>query len=1075
MNLILAAFLCSCLAVLFRWKIVPYAEGNKKHEKDEGKPRPGRLVLLPFLEWGCRLFISASIALWLFISYVLSFELFGGATSAQIGHTIETLEWLHKALSHAEVYISIGCVGLALLAIAISLRRSPRLMRVGRKIERRWDSLYQYSHRHGIWQSMPKGFSPHASLLGIEWVGARLEESNVDLPYGSERRARFYFFQKELKKIERILVNLRSEQQKPTKLSGWLTSPTYRRSLAAVSPTLTYLGIALFVLASIGYPTRAWAHPCDNRIVRLRDFQVAAANKEADDAFESAREAINAGRDDEHLDDERTHYVATQISPTPTPQLSEQEKRQIHQAAQSLTRNAIRSTIPSDGPPPPPSDSWKIRSVLARDSVIRADAPNAPANPGSGPSKDNSDVGPMPSNEEGNASFRVEKSPSPAKAQGINEIESEAIDAAQDPPDDYGLVESKIVSEVEPAMQDWYEKLSPEGKSKFLIIQWERVESSRATEIRLILIEHVMKVGGTAGLSHFPCGSFLADPLSEAGTPFVRSVLSRVKREVVRLFKKFPTDEVLAAAYDSPDSPTMPPSMQDDLKRLGDDLDNEISYPDICQKLDLQPPSINGTSEVDPTDKSDAKTTYEDIVPGIFGAETKTPLGMDEKAGLSDDDAQFYPVEPIYWLDAVSSPGWGGPTVEANINESNIKFRRARDYGALEGFSRVGGVLVGKDPVASSAHPDIVGLEWKIIAANGERAIELQVEFKNGHEASYGPFRTRILNQALVYAADGRPLAATMVDVGEKPRPDGRGLKILLHPALAHTRLGDAMYLLDTLADDFSAPKSRLADSSIAQTRSIAMYEVVWQEFCYEAAIKRRDRNGVSDAATVLELSDEQRADIKKAAAAIEDPDSSPFTHFAGAGLFDKDAITDVAGFGQFNNPADILDYADSRTLLNLPLVIWSGVRECDYQLTPELDWLAKPSSGQPPDLNNLYFTLVATPVWNNRDRNLYAPWEFPAFQRQSQFDKRIKDIISAYLRLGKSQFRDDVRDALLELAEFVPLERFFHCAFGGQLGFEFPLQQLPKLARETAADVHRDGKTPQWQNPTSQTGAQGD
>jgi len=69
-------------------------------------------------------------------------------------------------------------------------------------------------------------------------------------------------------------------------------------------------------------------------------------------------------------------------------------------------------------------------------------------------------------------------------------------------------------------------------------------------------------------------------------------------------------------------------------------------------------------------------------------------------------------------------------------------------------------------------------------------------------------WRASIVGQALAYAADGRPLAATMVTA--KPLLE---LKILVHAALIDTGLGRRITELDRFVDEFTGDERGMRKS----------------------------------------------------------------------------------------------------------------------------------------------------------------------------------------------------------------------------------------------------------------------
>lgn len=149
---------------------------------------------------------------------------------------------------------------------------------------------------------------------------------------------------------------------------------------------------------------------------------------------------------------------------------------------------------------------------------------------------------------------------------------------------------------------------------------------------------------------------------------------------------------------------------------------------------------------------------------------------------------------------------------------------RARSYERLRGFSRIGGVLIGREPANAEIGLEIDHFSWN--RSGGQ--IELVVG-KDSNRQSLGQFHPAIVQLALAYAADGRPTTVTMVTTGVVP-----DFRILLHPALEDTGLGCRAIRLDQLAAElfFVEGSARANMRSNAEQRirgEIGLYRIAWQ------------------------------------------------------------------------------------------------------------------------------------------------------------------------------------------------------------------------------------------------------
>ena len=147
---------------------------------------------------------------------------------------------------------------------------------------------------------------------------------------------------------------------------------------------------------------------------------------------------------------------------------------------------------------------------------------------------------------------------------------------------------------------------------------------------------------------------------------------------------------------------------------------------------------------------SDVVASYRDLFPGVLGDEARTP-----RAAL----AREFP-------GVAEAMGQG---VAATVKAS---FVRARSYAALRGFAKIGGVLIGLAP-NDHRGPSVTRLDW----TDTPGGIILHLGRADGSVLHFGPFRAETVRTALAYAADGRPIAATMP-------PAAIGRQVMLHPAL---------------------------------------------------------------------------------------------------------------------------------------------------------------------------------------------------------------------------------------------------------------------------------------------------
>ena len=118
----------------------------------------------------------------------------------------------------------------------------------------------------------------------------------------------------------------------------------------------------------------------------------------------------------------------------------------------------------------------------------------------------------------------------------------------------------------------------------------------------------------------------------------------------------------------------------------------------------------------------------------------------------------------------------------------------------LRGFSRIGGVLIGRDPSQPDERLDFSDLSWRTTP----RGVVLTFTRGDHKEISLDPRPASLIAQALAYAADGRPVTATMTRAAPL-----RDLKVLAHPTLVDTAVGCRAIEIDRFVDTALSLDSR--------------------------------------------------------------------------------------------------------------------------------------------------------------------------------------------------------------------------------------------------------------------------
>lgn len=393
------------------------------------------------------------------------------------------------------------------------------------------------------------------------------------------------------------------------------------------------------------------------------------------------------------------------------------------------------------------------------------------------------------------------------------------------------------------------------------------------------------------------------------------------------------------------------------------------------------------------------------------------------------------------------SRGSAGAAIRAG-SEAGRAFARARNFGQLRGYSRIGGVLIGRGPENGGERVDVRSLEWRDV---GEHRLALSLRDGRGRVFEMGTFWKAVIHQALAYAADGRPIAVTMTTAAPL-----RELRILLHPALVDTALGCRIVALDRFVDEFTSNDAeRQAMEAFVEAQG-ALYRVAWAVRIVAAqergllTIEEEEFVDLSPALRDGLLSPAVRGAAERA---LEDGDRLGDARYsilaAKRDRFDDGLVEATTACGaRFGSLSDfescirresVVGRRPSWRWLDLPpeFTIWSGVREAGYRTDEEFGFL----NAHDGILGPLEFMLQVAFVDSEEEES--DPWEFPTLAA------RIEEAVVAGVR-GSGEHQD-----VLEVArEFTVLQRAFRAGLDGALGDDFPIERMVELAEGTADSV---------------------
>lgn len=516
----------------------------------------------------------------------------------------------------------------------------------------------------------------------------------------------------------------------------------------------------------------------------------------------------------------------------------------------------------------------------------------------------------------------------------------------------------------------------------------------------------------------------------------------------------------------------------------------EISYSNAPALIENRPPTLVRFEEAH-VDFDRVRVAVDDYERAVTAGGRAAPQSIEAIAGFDD----YFPG----WRDGQPAGGGGGgggagpATPRPIITEAALRpvqvaevrspaFKSSRNFFRLSGSRRIGGVLIGR-----AATDDAVVLDFRVLTWRSQGPeIVLSLKRSDGAVIDLPPADPEIVHLALVYAAEGRPIAATMT----KATPLLE-LKIQLHPALLDTSLGCRAIEVDRYVDTYSG-----ADPTVEQARSAAndplmLYNYAWARRNL-ALVARSAPTSVPESLSAQIVSFAERnanrilaneTTLAAAAIAFErkealfEPQSLLVSK---SDYFDPNLVdtmkycSSATSLGAFG--ACIVDEVaadprfDDETQRNAAVApppqyeVWSGVRERAWTRDADLAFAGAGARATSPLEFMLQTAFATLPYfapnvenwWEEEQPRLNdtvdeSPWQFPSL------GTRVDDVVRIAVATDAGR-----QDELRSIEEFVHLQRLFRTALDGKLGEQFPVQKLADLTIATRDDV-TEVRTPRW------------
>ncbi|WP_108807794.1 hypothetical protein [Aquimarina spinulae] len=401
----------------------------------------------------------------------------------------------------------------------------------------------------------------------------------------------------------------------------------------------------------------------------------------------------------------------------------------------------------------------------------------------------------------------------------------------------------------------------------------------------------------------------------------------------------------------------------------------------------------------------------------------------------------------------------GRSSINSPRSTSRRSVTRARSFKALKGFRRVGGVLIGQAPTnTGKTDVNFTDINWK---TKGKK-LEIYLKRVDGKVLFAGSYDKDIVQQALSYVADGRPIAVTMVQANPLPF-----FKILLHPSLVNTDLGCKAIGLDKFVDKHAG-----ANSNTQIEKALKSYDyqkLLYHYISLQIITMQNQEARLALYDNIIELEKMLRSEwtniytMLSDGKILNDPNLSCMKNKPK--YFNQNVVQLIqTAVEKSNGNFFMFKYyvrqndidSNSESLILCKTELWSGVRELPYKVDKELSFL------RPQDTKNARFfplsficQIAYNPISkdNSRDEDIIDPWEFPQLKASGTIERMVWNGV---------QYDFSDRIVLRRMQSFSLVQRLFRVILNGDLGNSFPVEKLAILAEETQHNI-KTLPTPTW------------
>jgi hypothetical protein len=446
------------------------------------------------------------------------------------------------------------------------------------------------------------------------------------------------------------------------------------------------------------------------------------------------------------------------------------------------------------------------------------------------------------------------------------------------------------------------------------------------------------------------------------------------------------------------------------------------------------------------------KLTLERLTKPAPGGETRTAEGVRELNYLVNYE-DYFAADRMAAEKTLRSKLLADARIPLTSTELTAAVERSRSFVQLNTFKRVGGVLIGRDPMPSTVPPlEISSLQW----TSDRSSIGISVADKSGREVQLGSFPADLIYRSLLFAADGRPLVVTIINT------DLLAQKVVMHPALADTRTGCMMIELDRFIFHY-------LDKEFLEVQQQEITRVERYNNLYMLAVHFGERDVVSPEYR-KNLESMLQEIVANAGKEIEEVLSDPFLFSdkersplaAEDPMYAKPVLDAMRGcvatsdqkletFGACMAEEGAKRIKTKRQFENWtralrPQSFVSGVRDRTFYADSAWTFLQQGEIAKP-DTWPLQFLIQDTD--NGRGGTV---WAFPFLQ--PEINKGTAQLIAS---------NTDAHTTFVYANNFAILQRLFRMALDGRLGPEFPASQLVALAEDAKTRAKDSLTTERW------------